>query len=123
MGEGFDGASQNWSSALRIEFSQQPLDQRPVANMHLEQLAADSIAQLGHITVRLQIHLLEKNSASQGIAVGVKPAGCQTNHDVPWPDGRAIEDPRFLDFAHNSAAEVIFAAVIKSRHLRRLTAD
>ena len=91
--------------------------------MHFEQLMADGVAQLRHVGLGLEPHLLEENLARQRVAVGVQAAGGQTDHRIARPNGLAVEHLGFLDHADNGSAEVVFARLIEAGHLSGLAAD
>ena len=94
-----------------------------VAHMHFEQLVTDASAQLGHMAGRFELHPLEKDLPGQRVAVGVQPAGGQAENDIPRANGLPIQHAILLDDAHDGAADIVFAGLIKAGHLGGLAAD
>ena len=92
--------------------------------MRLQQFLAKRAFQSGHAAGRFQFQLLEENFPAERIAVGVQPARFDADDGIPCPHGfLAIEHPGFFHHADNGAAHVVFALLVKARHLRRLAAD
>ena len=107
-----------------IEFLDQLLHQRAVADVFLQQFLANRAFQSGHAAGRFQFQLLEENFPAERIAVRVQAAGFDADDRIPCPDGfLAVEHPGFFHHADDGAAHVVFALLVKARHLRRLAAD
>ena len=106
-----------------VDFFQQPLHERPVAHVHLEQLVGDADAEAGQFARRLEFHLVEEDVPGEGVAVGVQAGGGDTDEFVAGADVASVEDAAFLDHADDGAADVILAGLVKAGHLRRLAAD
>ena len=74
--------------------------------------------------VGFKLQLLEENFPRQRIAVGVQAAGCDADDRVAALHGfLAVEHLGFFHDAHDRAAHVVFAGLVKARHLRRFAAD
>ena len=68
--------------------------------------------------------LLEENFPAERIAVRVQAARFDADDHVAALHGfLAVEHPGFFHHADDGAAHVVFARLIKARHLRRLAAD
>ena len=107
-----------------VEFLQQPLHQRAVADMDFQQFVANRVFQSRHAARRFEFQLLEEDFSRERIAVRVQAAGGDADDRVAGPDGfLAVEHFGFFHHADNRAAHVVFALLVKARHLRRLAAD
>ena len=113
-----------WAYTAKIKFLQQLLHQRPVTNVFLQQFLADGIFQAGNFVFRFVAELLEENFTPKRIAVRVQAARFDADDHVAALDGfLAVEHPGFFHHADDRAAHVVFARLVKARHLRRLAAD
>ena len=111
-------------SALRIELLDELLHQRAVADVFFQQFLANRAFQSGHVARWLQFQLLEENFPRQRIAVGVQTRRCDADDGIAALDGfLAVEHPGFFHHADDGAAHVVFALLVKARHLRRLATD
>ena len=92
--------------------------------MDFEQLRAERELRAGDAAGRFQFQLLEENFPAERIAVRVQAARCDADDHVAAFDGfLAVKHTGFFHHADDGAAHVVFARLIKARHLRRLAAD
>ncbi len=92
--------------------------------MNLEQLRAEREFRAGDAAGRFQFQLLEENFPAERITVRMQAARFNADDHVAALDGfLAVEHLRFFHHADDGAAQIVFARLIKARHLRRLAAD
>jgi hypothetical protein len=107
-----------------IEFSQQFLHQRSVADVDFQQFRANGAFQSRHAARWLELQLLEENFTRQRIAVRVQAGRSDADDRVAALHGLlAIEHFALFDDADNRAAHVVFAFLVEPRHLGRFAAD
>src|ERR1051326_1754392 len=91
--------------------------------MDFQQFAANRVPQLGHVTGRLKLQLLEENLSRKRVAVRMKAARGEADDNISRPNRLAIEHSRFFHDADNRAAHVILARPIKARQLRQFAVN
>src|SRR6202012_5917446 len=85
---------------------------------------ADRLFQSRHAAGRFVAELLKENFASERIAIRMQAAGFDADHHVAALDGfLTIEPLGFFYDADDRATHVVFASLIKARHLRRFATD
>ena len=110
--------------ADKIELLEKLLHQRAVADVFLQEFLADGFLEAGNFAGRFVAELFKEDFPAERIAVRVQAARFDADHHVAALDGfLAVEHPGFFHHADDGAAHVIFARLIKARHLRRLAAD
>src|ERR1051326_4770623 len=91
--------------------------------MDFQQFAANRVPQLGHVTGRLKLQLLEENLSRKRVAVRMKAARGEADDNISRPNRLAIEHSRFFHDPTNRAAPAMPARPIKARNLRRSAAN
>ena len=99
------------------------LERRRVADVRLEKLGADFVADFGDVSVRLEIGDLKDQLARQRISVGVQADGWQSDQCVTGLDILSGEKFFALDDADDESREVVFAGRVEAWHLRGFAAD
>src|SRR5258706_1556522 len=91
--------------------------------MNLQEFSTKRAFQTRNAAGRRELQSLEKNLPCQRITVGVQTSRWQSNDCIARVNAFPIQHVRSLDDANNCPADIIFARLIKPRHLRRLPAD
>src|ERR1043166_2382741 len=100
-----------------VEAAEQGLDERAVADVYLQQLITDRVSQFGHAAPWLELHLLEEDFSRPRGAVCVEPAGGQTAPRIAGSDHLSVQDFGLFHHADDRSAHVVFARLMKARHL------
>ncbi len=91
--------------------------------MRLQQLRTDLVPNFSHICVWLQLCDIKNQLARQRISIGVKPCRWQHQQRIAQLYILTRQNILSLDRSDNKSCKIVFADRIKSRHLRRLSAD
>ncbi len=97
--------------------------QRLVVLVHAQQFVAQRALHPLELRLRIELQPVEKDAASQRIAIRMKPIRGEANEDISFADGGSVKHPGPINNADDRAGQIVFSRLIHAGHLSGLAPD